>query len=91
MLLAVDLPLPPLRRLQVSRRVRRAQEDGGPQAVGHARGQALIALDVLRDGVRSAPFLHHQHGRDGREALGPGAAWLGETKVGQTGSLHRCR
>ena len=81
----------PLRRLQGSRRVRRAQEDGGPQAVGHARGQAPIALDVLRNGVRNAPFLHHEHGRDGREALGPGASRLGETEAGRTGSLHRCR
>ena len=36
----------------------------------------------VRDGVRSAPILHHQYGRDGREALGPGTPWLGETKAG---------
>ena len=77
---------PPLRGLQVSRRVRRDQDDG-PQAAGHARGQAPIALDLLRDGVRSAPILHHQHGRDGSEALGPGAAWLGETEAGRTGGF----
>ena len=87
--IALDPPLPPLRRLQVSRRVRRDQEDDGSQAGGHARGQAPIALDVLRDGVRSAPFLHHEHGRDGREALGPGAPRLGETEAGRTGALHR--
>ena len=84
----MDLPPPPLRRLQVSRRVRRGQEDDGSQTGGHARGQAPIALDVLRDGVRCAPFLHHEHGRDGSEAPGPWAAWLGETEAGRTGSLH---
>ena len=36
----------------------------GPQAGGQEGGQASIALNVLRDGVRSAPLLHHQHGRD---------------------------
>ena len=76
---------PPLRGLQVSRRVRRDQDDG-PQAAGHARGQAPIAL-VMYDGVRSAHFLHHQHGRNGHEALGPGAAWLGETEAGRTGGF----
>ena len=84
----MDLPLPPLRRLQVSRRVRRDQENDGSQAVGHARGQASIALDVLRDGVQRAPILHREHGRDGSEAPGPGAAWLGETEAGRTGALH---
>ena len=78
-----DPPFPPLRGLQVSRRVRRDRENDGFQAGGHARGQAPIALGVLRDGVRSAPILHHQHGRDGREALGPGAPWLGETEAGR--------
>ena len=72
-------PLPPLRRLRVSRRVRRDQEDDGPQTGGHARGQAPIALDVLRDG-------HRQHGRDGREA---GAPRLGDTEAGRTGAHHR--
>ena len=43
-------PFHPLRRLQVSRRIRRDQESDGPQAGGHARGQAPIALGVLRDG-----------------------------------------
>ena len=70
---------------------RRDSENEGPQAVGHAHGQAPIALDVLRDGVQSAPFLHHQHGRDDRKVLGPGAAWLGETEAGPTGALHRRR
>ena len=69
----VDPPFPPLRRLQVSRRIRRDQEDDGPQTGRHARGQAPIALDVLRDGVQGAPILHHEHGRDGSEALGPWA------------------
>ena len=72
-------------------RIRRAQENEGPQAVGHARGQAPIALDALRDGVQSAPFLQHQHGRDGCEALGPGEPWLGETEAGRTVALHRRR
>ena len=88
---ALDLPLPPLRRLQVSCRVRRDQKNDGLQAVGHARGQASIALDVLRDGVQCAPILHREHGRDGREALGPGAPRLGETEAGRTGALHRRR
>ena len=39
----------------------------------------------------NAPFLHHQHGRDGPEALGPGAAWLGDTEAVRTGALHRRR
>ena len=86
---AVDPPLPPLRGLQVSRRV--DQEDDGPQAVGHARGQAPIALDAQRDGVQRAAILHHEHGRDGREVLGLREAWLGETEAGRTGALHRCR
>ena len=73
-------PFLPLHRLQVSRRIRRDQEDDGPQAAGHAHGQAPIALDVPRDGVQSAPFLHHQHGRDCSEAFGPGAPWLGENR-----------
>ena len=53
----------------------RVASGGTKKAVGHARGQAPIALDVLRDGVQLAPILHHEHGRDGREALGPVAAW----------------
>ena len=50
-----------------------------------------FALDVLRDGVQRAPTLHHEHGRDVREALGLGAAWVGETEAGRTGALHRRR
>ena len=50
-------------------RIRRDPENDGPQTVGHALGQGPIALDALRNGVRSAPFLHHQHGRDSHEAL----------------------
>ena len=69
----MDPPFPSLRGLQVSGRVRRDQEDDGPQVAGHARGQAPIAPDVPRDGVQSAPLLHHQRGRDGHEALGLGA------------------
>ena len=46
------------------------QEDDGPQGVGHARGQAPIALDVPRDGVRSAPILHRQHDETAAKLLG---------------------
>ena len=35
--------------------------------------------------------LHHQHGRDGREALGPGTPRLGETEARWTGPIHRRR
>ena len=67
------------------------RENDGPQAVGHARGQAPIAIHVLRDGVQRPPLLHHQHGRDGREALGPEAPRLSETEARWTGALHRRR
>ena len=76
----MDPPLSPVRRLQVSRRVRRAQEDDGPQAVGHARGQAPIELDALRDGVRNAPFLHHEHGRTKRQR----SSWAWGTVAGRS-------
>ena len=33
------------------------------------------------------PSCIHEHGRDGREVLGLGAAWLGETEAGRTGAL----
>ena len=76
-------------QIQVSRRIRRDQENDGPQASGHALGQAPIALNVLRDGVQSAPFPHHQHGRDGSKAVGPGVA--GRNRKRWTGALHRRR
>ena len=46
------------------------------------------ALDALRDGVQIAPFLHHQHGRDGREPFGPRARpkHNGHRRRGQTKS-----
>ena len=84
----MDPPFPPLRRLQVSRRTRRGQEDDGPQAVGHALGEAPIALDILRDGVQSAPFLHHQHGRDGNEAIGPAQHGSARPKHDRHGRDH---
>ena len=34
-------------------------------------------------------ILHHQHGRDGSEALGLGAPWLGETEARRTGAIQR--
>ena len=74
----MDPPFLPLRRLQVSRRIRRDEESDGPQAGGHARGQAPIALGVPRDG------------RDGSEALGPGTV-VGETEARRTGAIHRRR
>ena len=85
-----DPPFPPLRGLQVSRRTRKDPEHDGFEAGGHALGQGPIALDVLRDGVQSAPFLHHQD-ETAVKLLGLGQAWLGETEARRTGGLHRCR
>ena len=53
----MDPPLPPLRGLHVSLRVRRDQEDDGPQAGGHARGQAPIALGVCKRTAVELPIL----------------------------------
>ena len=87
----MDPPFPPQRGLQISRRVRRDQENDGPQAVGHARGQAPIAHDVLGDGVQRAPILYHEHGRDCREAVGLGPKQDGRVRFIGASEISRSR
>ena len=56
----VDLPFPPPRGLQVSRRIRRDPEKRRTPSCWTCTWTRTIALDALRNGVRSAPFLHHE-------------------------------
>ena len=79
----------PLCRRQISRRIRRCQENDGPPVFGQARGHTPSALDVRRDGLQSAPFLIiNMDGTDGSELPGPGAPWLVETEARRTGAIH---